>query len=273
MLMIPNLDKYRAAARRDAWYDNDDDPPNYNPFRKIHRRNKARPGDEELGADLTAVGSEGNALDIVERQRRSQNFEAYSPSHAATMPSSSGTPTNRSPVELPFTEKRDMVERQTESSQDTGTTKSSHTVVGSTDSKPKVDGDVTPRKRGIFSRFRKTPEEKEQKVENKRKSRSASWLKRDKQTFTAMGQFRATILNSWINVLLIFVPIGIAVNFTSIPKVGVFVINFIAIIPLAAMLSYATEEIALRTGETIGGLLNATFGLAQDASFSFVDCH
>ena len=153
-----------------------------------------------------------------------------------------------------------MVERQTDSSQDTGTTKSSHTVVGSTNSKPKVNGDATSRKRGIFSRFRKTAEEKEEKVETKRKSRSASWLKRDRQTFTAMGQFRATILNSWINVLLIFVPIGIAVNFTSIPKVGVFVINFIAIIPLAAMLSYATEEIALRTGETIGGLLNATFG-------------
>jgi Ca2+/H+ antiporter len=26
------------------------------------------------------------------------------------------------------------------------------------------------------------------------------------------------------------------------------------------MLSFATEEIALRTGETLGGLLNATFG-------------
>ena len=36
--------------------------------------------------------------------------------------------------------------------------------------------------------------------------------------------------------------------------------KIIAIIPLAAMLSYATEEIAYRTGETIGGLLNASFG-------------
>ena len=38
-------------------------------------------------------------------------------------------------------------------------------------------------------------------------------------------------------------------------------VNFIAIIPLAGMLSYATEEIAYRTSETIGGLLNASFGL------------
>lgn len=45
---------------------------------------------------------------------------------------------------------------------------------------------------------------------------------------------------------------------------AVFVVNFIAIIPLAAMLSYATEEIAMRTGETIGGLLNASFGNAVE---------
>ena len=37
-------------------------------------------------------------------------------------------------------------------------------------------------------------------------------------------------------------------------------VNFIAIIPLAALLSYSTEEIALRIGETLGGLMNATFG-------------
>jgi len=43
------------------------------------------------------------------------------------------------------------------------------------------------------------------------------------------------------------------------PKIA-FVINFLAIIPLAGILSYATEEIALRVGETLGGLLNASFG-------------
>jgi len=40
----------------------------------------------------------------------------------------------------------------------------------------------------------------------------------------------------------------------------VFVVNFLAIIPLAAILSFSTEELALRVGETLGGLLNATFG-------------
>lgn len=86
----------------------------------------------------------------------------------------------------------------------------------------------------------------------------------DKQKFTAVGQLKATLFNSWINVLLIAAPVGIALNYVDVDPVAVFVVNFIAIIPLAAMLSYATEEIAMRTGETIGGLLNASFGNAVE---------
>ncbi|UNI21562.1 hypothetical protein JDV02_007542 [Purpureocillium takamizusanense] len=74
-----------------------------------------------------------------------------------------------------------------------------------------------------------------------------------------------TFLNSWINILLLAAPVGIALNYVkSVNRIAVFVVNFIAIIPLAAMLSFATEEIALRTGETLGGLLNATFGNAVE---------
>src|SRR5262245_48035575 len=39
-----------------------------------------------------------------------------------------------------------------------------------------------------------------------------------------------------------------------------FVLSVLAIIPLAALLSRATEAVAARTGDTIGGLLNATLG-------------
>ena len=51
----------------------------------------------------------------------------------------------------------------------------------------------------------------------------------------------------------------IALNYTGINSKIVFCVNFIAIIPLAAMLSFATEEIALHVGESLGGLLNASF--------------
>ena len=39
-----------------------------------------------------------------------------------------------------------------------------------------------------------------------------------------------------------------------------FALSVVAIVPLAALLSHATEAVAARTGDTIGGLLNATFG-------------
>lgn len=79
-------------------------------------------------------------------------------------------------------------------------------------------------------------------------------------------QIHAVLFAPWkINWLLIFVPIGFALYYT---KTGgpwaIFFVNFFAIIPLAAMLSSATEEIALRVGETIGGLLNASFGNAVE---------
>jgi Ca2+:H+ antiporter len=89
-----------------------------------------------------------------------------------------------------------------------------------------------------------------------------------KHPFTVANQLQRTFLNSWINVLLIAAPIGIALNFTKVTPIVIFVVNFIAIIPLAAMLSFATEEIALRTGETLGGLLNATFGSVQTSLYS-----
>ncbi|EFX05918.1 sodium/calcium transporter [Grosmannia clavigera kw1407] len=85
-----------------------------------------------------------------------------------------------------------------------------------------------------------------------------------KEPFTVANQLQRVFLGSFINILLLAAPVGIALHFTSVDPIAIFVVNFIAIIPLAAMLSFATEEIALRTGETLGGLLNATFGNAVE---------
>lgn len=79
--------------------------------------------------------------------------------------------------------------------------------------------------------------------------------------FTFANQLQATLFNSWINVLLVAAPVGIALYYVpNINPLITFLVNFVAIVPLAALLSYATEEIALRVGEVLGGLLNATFG-------------
>ncbi|EGE02265.1 hypothetical protein TEQG_01305 [Trichophyton equinum CBS 127.97] len=88
--------------------------------------------------------------------------------------------------------------------------------------------------------------------------------------FTIAGQLRATLFGSWINILLVAAPTGIIMYYLKVNSVAVFVVNFIAIVPLAAMLGYGTEEIAMRTGETVGGLLNATFGNAVELIVSIL---
>ncbi|KAI1286609.1 Sodium/calcium exchanger protein-domain-containing protein [Xylaria venustula] len=70
-----------------------------------------------------------------------------------------------------------------------------------------------------------------------------------KGQFTLENQVRRTLFGGWINVLLLAAPAGIVIWALKVPGPAVFIVNFIAIIPLAAMISYATEQIALRTGD------------------------
>ena len=70
--------------------------------------------------------------------------------------------------------------------------------------------------------------------------------------------------------LLVFVPISIAADFLEWGSLTVFITAGIAIIPLAVWLSTATEEIAVVTGPSIGGLLNAVFGNATELIIALV---
>lgn len=70
--------------------------------------------------------------------------------------------------------------------------------------------------------------------------------------------------SSWLNTLLLFVPVGIAVQAAGVNKTIVFAMNAIAIIPLAGLLSHATESVASDLGDTIGALMNITFGNAVE---------
>jgi Ca2+:H+ antiporter len=71
-------------------------------------------------------------------------------------------------------------------------------------------------------------------------------------------------LHSWVNILLVFVPVGIASHFAVINPNIVFAMNAIAIIPLAGLLTYATESVAHKLGDTLGALLNVSFGNAVE---------
>jgi Ca2+:H+ antiporter len=69
---------------------------------------------------------------------------------------------------------------------------------------------------------------------------------------------------SYSNLLLPFVFLGITAGNQGWDDSIGFVFNFLAILPLAALLSFATEELAKSVGQTLGGLINATFGNAVE---------
>jgi Ca2+:H+ antiporter len=60
--------------------------------------------------------------------------------------------------------------------------------------------------------------------------------------------------------LLVFVPISLLAELLGQQPVLVFVTTCLAIIPLAGLIGAATNQLALRSGPRVGGLLNATFG-------------
>ena len=61
--------------------------------------------------------------------------------------------------------------------------------------------------------------------------------------------------------LLAFVPtVFAAAKLNPEAHTLLFVLSVLAIVPLAALLSHATESVAAKTGDTVGGLLNATLG-------------
>ncbi|MBB3656944.1 Ca2+:H+ antiporter [Rhizobium sp. BK650] len=69
------------------------------------------------------------------------------------------------------------------------------------------------------------------------------------------------IRQSPILALIVFVPVVIVLErLTPDAHTLLFLMSVVAIIPLAALLSRATEAVAAKTGDAVGGLLNATLG-------------
>ncbi|KAJ7727286.1 Calcium/proton exchanger [Mycena maculata] len=97
---------------------------------------------------------------------------------------------------------------------------------------------------------------------------ATSMFKPEKKVGKAPGVFasiRSILFASWLNLLLVFIPISWAFNFAAKDQhTLVFVFSFLAIIPLAKLLAFATDELSLRVGQTLAGLLNATLGNAVE---------
>ncbi|HVX90578.1 MAG TPA: calcium/proton exchanger [Candidatus Paceibacterota bacterium] len=71
-------------------------------------------------------------------------------------------------------------------------------------------------------------------------------------------------MNRFFLPLLIFVPLTWLAVYLGWSPVGIFVLSAIALVPLAKFIGDATEDLSARTGPSVGGLLNATFGNATE---------
>jgi Ca2+:H+ antiporter len=77
-----------------------------------------------------------------------------------------------------------------------------------------------------------------------------------------------------MNWLLLFIPITLAIEFLAPDSpTALFFCSAAAIVPLAGWLGTATEHLAERTTEGIGGLLNATFGNAAELIIALLALH
>jgi len=68
----------------------------------------------------------------------------------------------------------------------------------------------------------------------------------------------------WRLLLLLAVPATLVLNQVGATPVVLFVVACLGVLPLASYMGEATEHLAARTGPTMGGLLNATFGNAAE---------
>ncbi|HEY5806743.1 MAG TPA: calcium/proton exchanger [Povalibacter sp.] len=74
-----------------------------------------------------------------------------------------------------------------------------------------------------------------------------------------------------INWLLVFIPVSVVLEHAgNVAHPVIFFSAALAILPIAALIERSTEQVARRTGDAIGGLLNATFGNAPELIIALV---
>ncbi|GLB34724.1 putative calcium proton exchanger [Lyophyllum shimeji] len=78
------------------------------------------------------------------------------------------------------------------------------------------------------------------------------------------ASYKWFLFGSYLNVLLLFVPLSFISHHLNWDAALRFTFSFMAIIPLAKLLGEATDQMSAKLGETLAGLLNASFGNAVE---------
>src|SRR6266540_6787833 len=68
----------------------------------------------------------------------------------------------------------------------------------------------------------------------------------------------------WPYLLVPLIPVAILLEFAHADAVPIFIASALGVVPTAALMGRATEELAARSGPGVGGLLNVTFGNAPE---------
>ena len=75
--------------------------------------------------------------------------------------------------------------------------------------------------------------------------------------------------SNWPYALTPFIPVAVALELAHASAAIIFVASALGVIPTAALMGRATEELAARAGPGIGGFLNVTFGNAPELIIAF----
>lgn len=241
---MSGLDQIKRQARKEAWYGD-----SYNPFGKGPKRSSTlpnQPGDIETGNGGMFTGA---ANEDVTPLSAVQTEPPHSKNYSET---TNGDSVRRGSKENEY----EMTTATATNTSKPREADSEETVVDATRSRPRSNEEKA-RRRFVGKFFKKNKKESSEDSDDAPKKRP--WYKGKelyhKEPFTLRNQIQRTILSSWVNLLLIAAPVGIALNYAGVDGKIVFTVNFIAIIPLAGLLSFATEEIALHLGESLGSTL------------------
>jgi Ca2+:H+ antiporter len=264
------LDSVRRQAHRVASSQGGDGTMNYNPF----ARTRSRDTIPDLENPVHRTRSEPAAPTIEEQQRLESSHAAEKEFGHQRHHNTEPTPTTPTAPNGFSTVPGSSVEKDIAPPTNGNVHDSANSTMASP-SNQNTNG-VTKRAKfkGIFRKDHEGAELEDSEltqVDSDQLSLEERKKRAHKQKIPIGKQIRFVLFGAWINVLLVFVPVGFGVYYAKdsegkrkVGPVPIFIINFVAIIPLAAMLSNATEELAIRVGETLGGLLNATFGNAVE---------
>ena len=218
------IDKIKRVARHHALC-RDDGTKNFNPFARVRSNSSQaiRRDDIERGPVPAPLNrgetyhSETCLEPVAETERRTDyGPDNISPAHAKTMPLAGGLHKGMNgvnsnvPTDL---QRKDRIEESNTSSETTVVN-----GVGESDGKPRQR-----KLAGIMARMHLSKDKKEKEIEGPQRSNTSG----SKHKYTVANQLEAVFV-SWVNLLLIAVPVGIAINFVpKMPPLAVFCVNFI----------------------------------------------